>query len=212
MQGKHNDELVTLFRSRKAHNRALGLLREMELDDHKRTERIAEYLMQLGAEHVELILEYAKDVFRSDLSLGLELLTTPTYPQVRELPRGRVLQQLKAIAADLPPSAEPRAGPYGRTELLNKNSLCVRYLERICDTFKETDADLHTQLALLYFDLIGPQLEAYLGQCKASDTPPALPGQEPGPLGQHAAHVSVSVLASLTVSHLCRFLFSTWFH
>eukprot|EP00730_Choanoeca_flexa_P019762 TRINITY_DN9664_c0_g1_i3.p1 TRINITY_DN9664_c0_g1~~TRINITY_DN9664_c0_g1_i3.p1 ORF type:complete len:933 (+),score=202.41 TRINITY_DN9664_c0_g1_i3:2-2800(+) len=182
---EHNcyEELIGLYRSRGAHGDALNQLKVLKgLTVNQRLDRMANYLMELGPDHLDVILKYLPDILQSDLALGLEVVTTIDYPEVKALPRDKVLAKLQALASTLTkpgqsstaPTDEPNEGP------LTPNTLVVRYLERVRNRYKDNSAVIHTSQALAYFDTLVPMMKEYVK--KQSGTLPPL-GQEPAPLG-----------------------------
>eukprot|EP00039_Didymoeca_costata_P009001 m.119447 g.119447 ORF g.119447 m.119447 type:complete len:879 (+) comp14318_c0_seq1:145-2781(+) len=157
------EELVMLYKNRGLHRRALELLykhgqRNGKLKGHYKTML---YLQRLGPKHFDLILEFSKWVFSTDHEDGLAIFTSDDYPEIAQLPRGRVLQHLKEHA------------PF----------LVVEYLEHIIFKWESPEPEFHNSLLQVYLDLVMQPAKEYLAGLNG--TRPAPPGSEPGELGKN---------------------------
>eukprot|EP00042_Codosiga_hollandica_P055770 m.788291 g.788291 ORF g.788291 m.788291 type:complete len:902 (-) comp59192_c1_seq12:2409-5114(-) len=156
-------ELVMLYRNRKMHLQALDTLAKNKekpgpLFGYGPT---VEYLQQLGAEDIELIVEYSKWVFKADKEAAFSILASPDYPNAKTWPQDRVLAHLKIVAPDM----------------------VLRYLEHCIEVWGQSSQDFHNKLLHTYFDEIGPAMQDYL-RTVGDRFPPPPPGSEPAGLGE----------------------------
>ena len=160
-----NEELIALYRSRGEHRQALDQLKSLQtLSPTERTDRLGDYLMQLGEKHVDVILDILPEVLKVDLEAGLEVVTSIDYLEVKALPRARVLARIQALAPSLPKGLKVASGPYSGAEgPITPATLVIRYLERVRTRFGDVSADIHTAQALAYFDVLVPMMKVGAG-------------------------------------------------
>ncbi|XP_043220624.1 vam6/Vps39-like protein [Amphibalanus amphitrite] len=123
-------ELIILYQTRRLHRRALELLvrhsgrAESALYG---TDWLVHYLQHLGAEHMDLIEEFARPVLLQSPDQGL-LIFTDDLQEVETLPRARVCEYLRRTAPQLLP----------------------QYLEHVINVWHETHPMFHNELLYLY--------------------------------------------------------------
>lgn len=138
-----DSELIDFYYGKKMHRRALELLLrfgkaelkdgDQEADENSTTahlrgpKRTVAYLQHLSADHIDLILEFAKWPLEVDPELGMEIFLADT-ENAEMLPRHLVVQFLENIDA----------------------SLAIRYLEHVIHELNDLSPDLHQQLVQLY--------------------------------------------------------------
>lgn len=114
--------MIILYQTKGNHRKALETLQRQ-----KNTERIITYLQNLGREHMDLILEFAKIVLDENPSDGLRIFTDDLH-EVEQLSRPRVF------------------------DFLQKNfpSIVIPYLEHVVFTWEDTNALFHNALIHQY--------------------------------------------------------------
>ncbi|XP_058058938.1 vam6/Vps39-like protein [Anopheles bellator] len=123
-------ELIILYQTKGQHKRALQLLQTQAevpgspLFGHDRT---VQYLQQLGADHKQLVFEFAGWVLAKHPDDGLKIFIEEI-PEVRNLPRAEVLDFL----------------------LKDHKPLVIRYLEHVVDVWHEEKALFHNILIQQY--------------------------------------------------------------
>jgi len=141
-KAKKVNELVLLYQSKGNHKKALDLLLRQSdiptgpLSGPKKT---VDYLQHLGADHVQLVIDYSKWVLKKHPEEGLKIFTADT-PEVESLPRDRVLSHLEAITPQL----------------------VISYLEHIINDWKDSHPEFHNRLIIFYKDKILPLLREEL--------------------------------------------------
>ncbi|XP_076345716.1 vam6/Vps39-like protein [Tachypleus tridentatus] len=156
-------ELIILYERKGLHKKALELLmRQARKPDSplKGHERTIQYLQHLGAEHLELIFEFASWVLKESPENGLKIFTEDL-PETEGLPRKEVLEYLT------------RTNPF----------VIVPYLEHIIHVWKEEQEVFHNKLIHYYQEKVGVLLKDYLRSLPEGQLP-ALAGSEPGELGE----------------------------
>ncbi|XP_071480649.1 vam6/Vps39-like protein [Diadema antillarum] len=155
-------ELIILYEKKGMHKKALDLLLRQSqkvsspLKGHERT---VAYLQRLGADHFELICEYAQWVLKSHPEDGLKIFTEDI-PEVEGLPRERVLDYLMCTAKDL----------------------AVPYLEHVIMNCADETPEFHNRLVNLYKDRIQLLMEDYKHTLPEGQSF-VRAGSEPGELG-----------------------------
>lgn len=135
-------ELIILYEKKGLHQKALNLLMKQAVRPDsplKGHERTVQYLQHLGAEHLDLIFEYAEWVLKKHPEDGLKIFTEDTQ-EIESLPRGRVLDYLEKI----------------------NSSLAIPYLEHIVMHYGDTTAEFHNRLVLLLRDQVQTLRDSYL--------------------------------------------------
>ncbi|CAH1791977.1 unnamed protein product [Owenia fusiformis] len=156
-------ELIILYEKKGLHKKALDLLlRQAQkhgspLKGHDRT---VQYLQRLGADHLDLIFEYAGWVLKTEPEDGLKIFTEDL-PEVENLPRQKVLDYL---------------------EKTDKN-LMVPYLEHVIMECNDDSENFHNALALSYKDKVQSLMSDYLASLPEGEIP-ARAGKEPSELGE----------------------------
>lgn len=156
-------ELIILYETKGLHQKALSLLMKQAvrpdspLKGHERTVR---YLQNLGAQHLDLIFEYAEWVLKNHTDDGLTIFTEDT-PEVESLPRDKVLDYLERI----------------------HRPLAIPYLEHIILECGDETPEFHNRLILLLRDRVQELMEQYISSLPEGHMPCAA-GKEPGELGE----------------------------
>ncbi|KAG8897845.1 Vacuolar morphogenesis protein 6 [Tulasnella sp. 403] len=128
---KKFSELIDLYRTKKMHEKALTLLKELSQGEDDPVEKVdptALYLQKLGPQHIKLIFSWSNWVLDISPERGLKVFMAEEH----ELPR-------KDVASFL-------AG--------RDSSLCARYIEYLMEEEHVTDTLFHNWLAEIYMDLI----------------------------------------------------------
>lgn len=128
-------ELVDFLCQKELHKEALELLKQFgqaEREDSRALtlhgpQRTVGYLQNLKANHIELILEFARWPLKEDPKLGMEIFTTDSQ-NAESLPRGRVLEYLQEM----------------------DRMLAVQYLEYIINELGDPTPEFHTRMVWLY--------------------------------------------------------------
>ena len=130
LQAKKFRELVLLYKNKNLHTNALQLLQKLgkeNVGDMKGVRPTANYLMQLGNEDLNLILEYSVWVLKEDADLGLEIFTTKRKPG-QELNPTLVLKHIDKMApTEVSEYLEFIIGQ-GETDPAFHNELVINYL------------------------------------------------------------------------------------
>ncbi|XP_042910118.1 vam6/Vps39-like protein isoform X1 [Parasteatoda tepidariorum] len=155
-------ELLILYNKKGMHRKALELLMrhakkpDSSLRGHEKT---IQYLQDLGAEHLELIFEFAKWVLKEHPEDGLKIFAEEM-TETEHLPRSLVLQYLCETEPDL----------------------VIPYLEFIICKWDEENNLFHNTLVNKYCEKILVLLNDYRNALPEGHSP-APAGQEPGELG-----------------------------
>ncbi|KAG5368330.1 Vacuolar morphogenesis protein 6 [Yarrowia sp. C11] len=121
-------ELIDFYYGKGLHKDALELLVELQgTSDEFTSESIISYLQKLGADNIDLILEFSKAPIQEDIENGRELFLEDT-DQAVSLPRNKVVSFLKDVSS----------------------LLAIEYLEDLTYKKHETTVRFHNDLALLY--------------------------------------------------------------
>lgn len=161
-KAKKVNELVLLYQSKGTHKKALDLLlRQADQPSSSLAgpKKSVDYLQRMGADHINLILDYSKWVLKKHPDEGIKIFTVDT-PEVEGLPRDRVIAHLEVIAPQL----------------------VVQYLEHIIFDWKESQPEFHNKLINHYKDQILPLLREYLISLPEGE-PKKKAGKEIGTLG-----------------------------
>ncbi|XP_076463553.1 vam6/Vps39-like protein [Babylonia areolata] len=155
-------ELIILYEKKGLHQKALNLLMKQAVRPDsplKGHERTVQYLQHLGAEHLDLIFEYAEWVLEKHPEDGLKIFTEDTQ-EIESLPRGKVLEYLEKI---------------------NKN-LAIPYLEHVVMHYGDTTPEFHNRLVLLLKDQVQAIRDSYLQSLPEGQTDDAWGREEEGEL------------------------------
>lgn len=131
MEREKFSELVSLYRGKKMHDKALGLLKrlsEREADVEGKIRPTVTYVQSLGPEYMDQIFGAARWIYKLNSDAIFEIFTA----EVVELPRSKVADFLEE---ELDPA------------------LCSRYLEYLIEEREETSTLFHDRLAELYLDM-----------------------------------------------------------
>ncbi|KAH8118200.1 vacuolar sorting protein 39 domain 1-domain-containing protein [Phellopilus nigrolimitatus] len=138
MEREKFSELVSLYKGRKMHGKALGLLKrrvicpkslsEKESDIEDRIRPTVSYVQKLGPEYLDQIFEATRWVFEINPDAAFDIFTA----ELVELPRSKVADFLEE---DLDPA------------------LCAKYLEYLIGEREETSTLFHDRLAELYLEM-----------------------------------------------------------
>lgn len=128
-------ELVDFLCQKELHKEALELLKQFgqaEREDPRALtlhgpQRTVGYLQNLKANHIDLILEFARWPLGEDPKLGMEVFTTDSQ-NAESLPRGKVLEYLQEM----------------------DRMLGVQYLEYIINELNDPTPEFHTRMVWLY--------------------------------------------------------------
>lgn len=128
-------ELVDFLCQKELHKEALELLKQFgqaEREDSRALtlhgpQRTVGYLQNLKANHIDLILEFARWPLGVNSKLGMEIFTTDSQ-NAESLPRGKVLEYLQEI----------------------DRMLGVQYLEYIINELNDPTPEFHTRMVWLY--------------------------------------------------------------
>lgn len=128
-------ELVDFLCQKELHKEALELLKQFgqaEREDSRALtlhgpQRTVGYLQNLKANHIDLILEFARWPLGVNSKLGMEVFTTDSQ-NAESLPRGKVLEYLQEI----------------------DRMLGVQYLEYIINELNDPTPEFHTRMVWLY--------------------------------------------------------------
>ncbi|KAK7104918.1 vam6/Vps39-like protein [Littorina saxatilis] len=159
-------ELIILYEKKGLHQKALSLLMKQAVRPDsplKGHERTVQYLQHLGAEHLDLIFEYAEWVLQRHPEDGLKIFTEDT-PEIETLPRDKVLDYLEKI----------------------NPSLAIPYLEHVIEDCEDETAEFHNRLVLLLKDRVQEHMESYLNSLPEGHTP-SRTGEEVEDLGKERA-------------------------
>ncbi|KAL7417275.1 hypothetical protein BDY24DRAFT_412023 [Mrakia frigida] len=129
---KKYSDLVDLYRTRKNHEKALKLLRELGKDDPDPEDKLdptIRYLLALGPKYLPLIFETSRWVFEENFDWAMKIFTADP-DTVEPLPRHEVLVHLETVS--------PRAA--------------VSFLEFLIEKLGEKGAEFHDRLAELYLE------------------------------------------------------------
>ncbi|KJE91752.1 vesicle fusion protein, variant [Capsaspora owczarzaki ATCC 30864] len=166
-------ELVMLYQGKGLHRKALELLfREAQnpasaLRGHMRT---VNYLQKLGAEHLDLILEFSRWVLLLAPEDGLRIFTEDM-KEIETLPHDKILTHLEGFETIL----ERQAVSSGFQE----SRLVLPYLEHVIDNWHATATDFHNKRVLLYLTAV----QALRKDTEPRSNQPA--GTEAGALGMY---------------------------
>lgn len=128
-------ELVDFLCQKELHKEALELLKQFgqaEREDSRALtlhgpQRTVGYLQNLKANHIDLILEFARWPLGVNSKLGMEIFTTDSQ-NAESLPRGKVLEYLQEM----------------------DRMLGVQYLEYIINELNDPTPEFHTRMVWLY--------------------------------------------------------------
>ncbi|KAK7506799.1 hypothetical protein BaRGS_00001650, partial [Batillaria attramentaria] len=160
-------ELIILYETKGMHQKALNLLMKQAMRPDsplKGHERTVQYLQHLGAEHLDLIFEYAEWVLKKHPEDGLKIFIEDI-PEVETLPRQKVMDYLEKI--------DP--------------SLAVPYLEHIVLDCDDETPEFHNRLVLLLKDRVQALMDSYIHSLPEAGHLPNKAGKEPGELGENRA-------------------------
>lgn len=131
-------ELIILYQTKGQHKRALTLLKTSNLFGFERT---IQYLQHLGAEHKQLIFEFADWVLQEHPTEGLKIFTEDIL-EVENLPRADVLDfLLKSHKALVIPYLEHIIDVWSEIKPLFHNILIQQYKEKIFDYQNDPDLE-----------------------------------------------------------------------
>merc|ERR1712142_256434 len=158
-------ELTILYEKKGQHRKALEVLKKQASRSDPQMggiSRTITYLQHLGADFIDLILEFSTWVLDQDGQEGLTIFTEDL-PEVDSLPRDKVLHHL-----------EQHADP----------SLPIAYLEHLIHDSRigETEPVFHNALIKLYLGRVRDLYSDYLQTLPPGEPPPNA-GHEPGDLG-----------------------------
>lgn len=186
MKKEKLSELIILYQTKELHRKALLLLMKeaarpaSPLKGHERT---VTYLQHLGADHINLIFEFAEWVLKQHPEDGLKIFTEDL-PEVESLPRDIVLEYLEKISPDLP----------------------LHYLEHIILDLKDETSLFHNRLVDLYRERVQRLRTEYLNSLPEGH-PPAKADEEGGELGEarkklvNFLHASKSYIPERLLTH-----------
>jgi len=95
LKDKKINELIILYQTKGNHRKALETLQKQN-----NTERLVDYLQNLGREEMDLILEFSKPILQNDLQQGLRIFTEDIQ-EVEQLSRPRVYDFLLKNCPDV---------------------------------------------------------------------------------------------------------------
>lgn len=127
---KKYSELIALYGGKEMHSKALGLLKQFAEDEDDVEEKMrptVQYLQNLGAEFIDVILESSHWLLEVDSELGMEVFTADT-GKVGSWPRLEIVDDLNRF----------------------DKGVCAAYLEFIIEHAGEADPELHDKLIRLY--------------------------------------------------------------
>ncbi|CAB3247336.1 unnamed protein product [Arctia plantaginis] len=126
-----NNELVLLYQMKEQHEKALEILREQSKRESaiEVYQRTANYLQQLGSEHLSLIFKFSAWILKEDPDEGLKIFTA-TIEAVEKLPRPKIFNFL----------------------LRDHEMVVIPYLEHVIHIWNDTDALFHNALIDMYRD------------------------------------------------------------
>ncbi|KAL3874849.1 hypothetical protein ACJMK2_037811 [Sinanodonta woodiana] len=157
-------ELIILYEKKGLHDKALQLLMKQAARPNSPLggyEKTVQYLQHLGADHLNLIFEYAKWVLKESAEDGLKIFTEDL-PEVESLPRDKILQYLEKISKDL----------------------AIPYLEHIINNCHDQTEEFHNCLGHLLREKVQNLMQDYL-KSHPEGPPQVKPGREPGELGRY---------------------------
>ncbi|KAL5525933.1 hypothetical protein ACEPAG_7271 [Sanghuangporus baumii] len=131
MEREKYSELISLYRGKKMHEKALGLLRrlsEKESDTEEKIRPTVSYVQNLGPEYLDQIFEATRWIHQLKPDAVYDIFTA----EIVELPRSKVADFLE--------------------EELN-SGLCARYLEYLIEEREEMSPMFHDRLAELYLEM-----------------------------------------------------------
>uniref|UniRef100_A0A6B2KXZ8 CNH domain-containing protein n=1 Tax=Arcella intermedia TaxID=1963864 RepID=A0A6B2KXZ8_9EUKA len=135
-----NKELIALYRSRGLHEYALDELQRYGSDRDKELAGVrpsVEYMKNLGAEHLDLIIKHSGWVVKQQPIQGLEIFLHDRNPP---LPPVKVLQHLEATSI--------------QSELVRKSQIVVLYLEHVVQFIDPKSNEFNNKLLLSYFESV----------------------------------------------------------
>ncbi|THH09023.1 hypothetical protein EW145_g2303 [Phellinidium pouzarii] len=133
MEREKFSELVSLYRGRKMHGKALSLLRRLsdkETDAEDKIRSTVSYVQKLGPEYLDQIFEATRWIYQHNHDAAFDIFTA----ELVELPRSKVADFLEE---DLDPA------------------LCAKYLEYLIADREEMSTLFHDRLAELYLEMAG---------------------------------------------------------
>lgn len=146
-------ELIILYQNNARHQKALQLLQKEALNKDSALfgwEKSIQYLQQLGAKNLPIILEFSDWILTENPEEGLRIFTEE-FIEVENLPRAQVLNFL----------------------LEKHKSLVIPYLEHVIHVWKDTNTQLHNILIQQYCDKFVKQLKednALLSSTESNET------------------------------------------
>ncbi|GAA5946072.1 hypothetical protein JCM3775_007212 [Rhodotorula graminis] len=130
LEAKKYRELLDLYNGKAMHEKAVKLLKQISDDEDDVEEKVGptvRYLQKLGVDHLAVVLEASKWVFKQDKEAGLKVFLADL-EEVETLPRHAVMAHLDEVGRDV----------------------CIRYLEHIIHVLGEQGVDFHEKLVELY--------------------------------------------------------------
>ncbi|KAG9303112.1 hypothetical protein G9A89_005070 [Geosiphon pyriformis] len=132
LERKKYKELVDLYHGKGLHRKSLELLKmlgQAKEGPMKGTFYSIIYLQKLGIDHFDLILEFASWVLEANPAEGMEIFIDD-HPEVKNLPRDRVLKYLEQLSPDL----------------------CITFLEHIINELGDQTSNFHNKLIMAYLN------------------------------------------------------------
>ncbi|KAI7829554.1 vacuolar sorting protein 39 domain 2-domain-containing protein [Gamsiella multidivaricata] len=129
LKHKKYKELVDFYRGKGQHRKALELLKSVHTvpGDMRGVLPTVNYLQRLGADHLDLILEFGTWILESEPEVAMKIFIDDE-PEVDTLPRYKVIPYLQKQSLDL----------------------CIMYLEHVIHELGDQTSDFHNKLITSY--------------------------------------------------------------
>jgi hypothetical protein len=173
-------ELITLYKSKGLHRKALDMLTEKCREERRNAsmttkhssrsgtptsltmhERVIDYLQHLPLDHLPLLFEYSEWILQDYPEEGLKIFTEEFGSETEHIPRQEVIEFLERVNPSLVPE----------------------YLEHVIDVWSDESPAFHNLLIKKYRERINVLMTEYLSSHSGSEIKTVEPGKEEGELG-----------------------------